>query len=172
MSPAETSSWLAVDSDGGRALVRTSERFVRRKRRTIRLAGAGTAVVSAGLAFVFPWALGLAAFGVAAVLAAPRLARPTVILEVDESAGRLGGVSIADVREIRGAYEVHGWNPYSTIYAVLADGSEAPIAVLSGADETLPEEACRLAGRLAGRPAVYAGQYGEPRRCFDPAALE
>ncbi len=102
------------------------------------------------------------------------MVRPAALFEFDESTERLtmlelgsspgATVDVHRVRHIAGAYEVHGWSPYSTIYAVGEDGARVPLVAFSGSGESLPVEACRVLGEILRRPAAYSGQYGtEPR---------
>ena len=46
-------------------------------------------------------------------------------------------------------------------------GRRVPLLVFAGTNDALAEEACGLVGRLSGRTAVYTGQYGDPKTCFD-----
>lgn len=169
MGSTETTSWLSVEREGDRACVRTAEAYVRRKRRNVLLLAGGVAIFGAALAFVWPWAIVLVPIGATAAIAGPRRVRAAVLVTIDSGWLRSGAtgtpVAIDAVREIFGEYEVHGWNPYSTVYADLVDGARMPLAVFTGADEALPEAACRAIGRLVGRPSSYTGQYGDPRRC-------
>jgi hypothetical protein len=169
-------AWVDVHRVGERLLFQTAARILTRSR---RLARAGAALGGfAGLALLpfSPWGALLAAAGLAAFLAAPALFRARPLLEIDAAADGDGArfvvrqsaaeagrtVPLAAVAEIRGVYEIHGWDGRSVIAALLIDGSEVPLLILPGTDERRAADLCRILGFLSGRPATYAGPFGAP----------
>jgi len=133
--------WIAVERDGDRTRIRTSDDFVRRRRRSIRTVAVAAAVLSLSLGVVTPWAFVLSAAFVAGAVFAPRSIRSVAYVDVGPddvvglrapSAGRR--VPRVAIREFAGAYEVHGWNPYTTIYAVVENMDEIVEALAVGQD--------------------------------------
>jgi hypothetical protein len=171
-------SWFFVENDGDRLRIRTSEAYVARRRRYFR--GSMIVCALAGLALVAlsPWFLALAAAALAGFAVAPRLFTTKGLLEIDRaraclvplqaSAGRGRSVPVGQLTKVSGVYEVYGWDPRSTIYAILANEQRVPILVFTGTNEALAEEACRLVGELLNSEATYSGPYGAPRVCFRP----
>jgi hypothetical protein len=172
-------SWLLIEEEGNRSCLRTSEALVARRRRNARILAALCALAGVALAALSPWFLALVALGLLGLAVAPRLFAPVELLEIDRSRDRLvplqrsvghgRPVAISGLRKVTGVYEVYGWDPRSTIYAVLANDERIALLAFPGTDEALAEEACRLLGRYLDSEATYAGPYGAPKTCFSPA---
>jgi hypothetical protein len=177
---------LQFRRDGDRLLLQTSRRALERSRRRVRAAGA--TVLVAGLVLT-PWAgwawlpllLIAAALSLFLLLWAPGFVRTTTFVAVDDARGRLIPVGRAAregrpvpldrITAIRGAHEVHGWDPRIAVYAVLDDGSEIPALIAPGSDERFAQQACRALGRLLGCPATCAGPFGMVSDCCYRPAL-
>lgn len=165
--------WIEARREGDLIVLRTGPRVLRRARAQAILVGLGVVLSGLGLLLLSPWAAALAAAGALYAALAPRRVQPAFLAAVDTAAERLTGpvdVSVSQVTAIRGVFETKGWDGFSTVYALLDDGSSVPIALLMGANERLAEALCAELGRLIGRPAEYAGTSGVPVACHTPAA--
>jgi len=173
-------SWIAVEGEGDRLRLRTSQSFVARRLLHFRLACAARACVGLALVVYTPWALVLTALGLAGLPLAPRFFKTSDLVDVDRAADRISplqtlvgvgrAVPASHVRSVRGVYEVYGWDPRSTVYVELEDGERNAVLVFVGTDEELARDACQALGKVLDVEATYAGPYGAPKVCFAPAA--
>lgn len=150
--------------------------YVRKSCLQARLAGGAGVVVGLMLAQSSLWGWALAILGLLAFVFLPRLIRPARLLEIDGEQGvvrvvqpAVGAgtvVSIVHIVALNGVYETQGWDPRSVIFALLDDGTTAPLLVLSGTDEALAEYTCRTLGLLLNRTATYIGPFDTTKTCY------
>jgi hypothetical protein len=163
-----------TQEDGGLLVLLTGHARLRRQRRTARLVSA--AGVAGGLALLAITPMGVLLTGVAAAafILVPRAIRSRRLVEIDTRKGLLAGrdsdgsFPLDDVVATRGVYDVKGWDPRNTVYAVGRDGTETDLVFLSGRDERLTEALCRTLGVLLDTPSTYADPSGRVTVCHRP----
>ncbi len=169
---------IQVRREGQRLIFMMGEGYMQRARLTAR--AAGTAGIVAGLALTklsLLWGLVLVVSGACLLALEPRLIRQEHLLDLDcegerliikqPAAGAGTTICIEQIAELRGVYETQGWDGRSVIYAMLTDGTEAPVLVFPGTDEPLAECACRTLGLLLDLTATYAGPFGGLKTCYE-----
>ncbi len=169
---------LQIERNGDRLRFLTGTRSLRQSRLLARILGVLGLVAGLALTQISPSGWALAVLGVLTFFIIPGRLRPTRLLEIDAAHGNLlvtqsaagagGTISLAQIASIRGAYDTQGWDPFSTLYAVLQDGQEVPVLVFRGTNEPLAEYTCRILGFLLDRPATYAGPFGGIKTCYQP----
>jgi hypothetical protein len=162
---------VSLRREGGRLVLETGERRVRRSRRSALLGGATLTVGGLTVALATPWGWALAAAGAIAAGLAPRLLQPAAIAEIDLEGGLLAGcLPTEEVIGLHAVYETRGWDGGTTFFATLASGEEVPFASVGGSDDALVEQSCALLGYLLACPATSTGTFGEIKTCFMPTA--
>ena len=157
----------------------TGSYYLQRWRWLARTVGLLCIIAGAALVGLSPWTLALAVPGLLILLLVPLYLHPSLLLEIDgardllipvqPTLGTNVPVPLDLVCSIRGAYDTKGWDSFSILYAVLDDGTEIPLMMLLGTDESLVENACRLLGRMLDCPATYTGPFGHTTTCYTPS---
>ena len=153
--------------EGRRLILRTSRGSVRRAQMVTRLLCGICALTGVGLLAATPWGSLLAGASVAAAFLVPGFIRVQDLVEVDETAGMLrvrqataaagAELPLAAIREVRGEYEVRGWDPQTGFQAVLQSGERVTLLVLPGTNDKLTREAGLFLAELTACPVSYTG---------------
>jgi hypothetical protein len=132
------------------------------------------ALTGVGLLAATPWGALLAGASVTAALLIPGFIRVQNLVEVDETAGTLrvhqaiaaagAELPLAAIREVRGEYEVRGWDPQSAFQAVLQSGERVTLLILPGTNDKLVREAGQFLAEITACPVSYTGPDDQVRQ--------
>jgi len=169
---------LGLDYEGSVLLLRTSDSSLSRSRTFARISGLLFIVGALYLVRLSLLSLFLIPIGLVLLCRPKLIIRPTTYAVIDFATQKLlrpsvpqsTFLNIADIRSIRGMYEVQGWDSRCAFYAQMLDSREELIATFTGTDDMLVKSLCLTLGKTLHRPSSYTGLFGEVLFRYEPAA--